>query len=198
MLAAKGLDYEEVPLDLAKKSDFPQKLSPYRHVPVLVHREKKIFESAIINEYLDELFPTVSLMPEDPANRADVRFWVDFAHDRLVPAYFRLMNSNEPDQWPNLNENLSGWFRFLEARAFENLWVSGQNVSLADFGLYPWIERFVSAERYRGGSIPEECAKLVAWVDAMKATAAVSDCAKTRQQYVAFFDLYWNPIALDD
>lgn len=195
VLAAKGLEFKECPLDLENKGDFPEKTSPYRRVPVLVHRGRKIFESAIINEYLDEVFPTVAMMPDDPAQRAQVRFWVDFVHDRLVPAYFQVMNSDEPADWPDLNARLAGWFRFAEARAFEAGWVCGPDLSLADFCLYPWIERFVSVERYRGGAIPEDCVKLSAWIDAMQGTAVVQDCAKTREQYVTFFDHFWRPLA---
>lgn len=60
--------------------------------------------------------------------------------------------------------------------------------------LYPWIERFVSVERYRGGAIPKDCVKLLGWVEAMRATATVADCAKSREQYVTFFDRYWSPL----
>lgn len=194
VLSAKGLDYEDVPLDLEQKADFAERLSPYRYVPVLIHEGQRVFESAIINEYLEEAFPVAALMPEDPAQRAEVRFWVNFVHDRLVSAYFNLMNSNDPAQWPALKERLSRWFRFAEARGFADVWISGESISLADMSLYPWIERFVSAERYRGGSIPEDCVKLMAWVDSMRATTAVTDCSKTREQYIVFFDRYWTPL----
>ena len=194
VLELKALEHDAVPLDLEHKADFLEKLSPYRHVPVLVHQGHRVFESAIINEYLEEVFPENSLLPSDPAEKADVRFWVDFVHARLVPAYFNLMNSDDPAQWPALNHKLGNWFRLIETRAFRNIWVSGESISLADVSLYPWIERFVSAERYRGGSIPDDCSKLRAWVDAMKATPAVAACAKTERQYIAFFDRYWTPI----
>jgi glutathione S-transferase len=194
VLSAKRLDYEEVPLDLTQKADFPEKLSPYRYVPVLVHDEQRVFESTIINEYLDDVFPARALMPADPVQKAQVRFWVNFVQDRLVSAYFNLMNSNDPSEWPGLKDKLDRWFRFAEDRAFANVWTSGDHMSLADMSLYPWIERFVSAERYRGASIPEDCVKLLAWIDAMRATAAVEDCAKPRQAYVDFFDRYWTPL----
>lgn len=194
VLAAKGLDYEDALLDLTQKAGFPEKLSPYRHVPVLVHEGQRVYESAVINEYLDEIFPPALLMPESPAEKANVRFWVGFVHDRLVPAYFNLMNSDDRSQWHGLNERLSRWFRFIEARAFKDVWISGNQMSLADMSLYPWIERFISAKRYRGAAIPADCGKLLAWIDTMRATPAVADCAKTQEQYIAFFDRYWTPL----
>lgn len=194
VLEAKKLSYEPVKLDLSKKKEFPEKLSPYRHVPVLLHRGETIFESAIINEYLDEAFPDINLLTVEPSTRARIRFWVDFVHDRLVPAYFSLMNASDSTQWKALSEKLAGWFRFVEARAFHHGWISGQNVSLADFALYPWVERFVSAERYRGGFIPEDCRKLALWIGAMELRPEVKKCAKSRREYVDFFDQYWTPI----
>jgi glutathione S-transferase len=194
VLAAKGLEYSAIPLDLDNKTSFLEKLSPYRRVPVLKHKGQQIYESSIINEYLEEVFPKTSLMPKDPVQKADVRFWVDFVQVRLVSAYFNLINNEDPAQWPELADRLNKWFRFIDQRAFETLWISGSEMSLADISLYPWIERFISAERYRGASIPEDCVKLKAWINAMQSTQAVLMCAKTEKQYISFFDAYWTPL----
>ena len=39
------------------------RLNPYGKVPVLVDGDAVVYESAIINEYLEEKYPEVSLMP---------------------------------------------------------------------------------------------------------------------------------------
>jgi RNA polymerase-associated protein len=42
-------------------------------VPVLVERDLQLYESNIINEYIDERFPHPQLMPADPVMRARAR-----------------------------------------------------------------------------------------------------------------------------
>lgn len=145
MLAEKNIPYELVKLDLNRKLDHKHLLSPYLHVPVLLHDNHKIYESTVINEYLEDRFPDIPVLPDDAAARADIRFWVNFVHARLVPAYFDLMNMQKPDQWPQFRDRLERWLLFLEENAFTGAFVSGDRVSLADHTLYPWFERFVSA-----------------------------------------------------
>lgn len=45
-------------------------MNPYNDVPVLVERDLTLYESNIINEYIDERFPHPQLMPADPVMRA--------------------------------------------------------------------------------------------------------------------------------
>lgn len=193
-LTFKGLAHDVVDLDLTQKDSFRTLLSPYGRVPVLAHGAERVFESTIINEYLEEVFPERPLLPDGPAARAEVRFWVNFVQDRIVPAYFDLMNNTDPQDWPALATRLQHWFLFMERRTFNTDWIAGAGIGLADMALFPWIERFVSAERYRGASIPSECKKLRAWTLRMEANAAVATCAKPRADYIAFFDRYWTPL----
>jgi glutathione S-transferase len=72
----KGIDYSvgltlngaEVPF----KSEGHFSLHPYGKVPVLVLGEHRLFESASICRYLDEIFPGADLQPADPWQRARV------------------------------------------------------------------------------------------------------------------------------
>src|ERR1051325_3008183 len=67
-LAEKGLKWEGVRVRLAqreqKKPEF-LRLNPYGKIPVLVKDGKVLFESCIINEYLDEKYPDPPLMMQD-------------------------------------------------------------------------------------------------------------------------------------
>jgi glutathione S-transferase len=45
-----------------------------------------IYESAIIDEYLDEKYPDIPLMPTDPSQRARIRIWIDYCNTRLQRA----------------------------------------------------------------------------------------------------------------
>src|SRR5262245_25979898 len=82
-LAEKDLSAEMIEIDLRNKpSDFTS-ISPHGRVPLLLHGDKRIWESAVIVEYLDETFPVPPLMPTAPFDRAAARLLVDFANSRL-------------------------------------------------------------------------------------------------------------------
>jgi glutathione S-transferase len=89
VLAEKRLPYERIEIDLKNKPADFHKVSPYGKVPVLLDGETRVYESAIVNEYLDEKYPDPPLMPPAPEGRAYVRMWVDFANNHLMPAGFR-------------------------------------------------------------------------------------------------------------
>ena len=93
--------------DLSNKSQELLEISPYGKVPVVVVEGRAIYESAVIGEYLDEMYPQVRLMPEDPYERAQVRLWTDYSATRLVPPLYRIRKSKDPEKveqsWPELN-----------------------------------------------------------------------------------------------
>ena len=70
VLAAKGLAWEEICLNLRKGEQFaPQylRLNPRAVVPTLVHDGAVIRESSVINEYLEDCFPEPPLRPVNSA-----------------------------------------------------------------------------------------------------------------------------------
>ena len=67
------LPHELIECDLKNKSRELLELNPYGKVPVLVDGEAVVYESAIINEYLEEKYPAVPLLPKDPFKRSRAR-----------------------------------------------------------------------------------------------------------------------------
>jgi RNA polymerase-associated protein len=73
VLYEKGMDFEVIDVDLFNKPEDIAIINPYNRVPVLVDRDLVLYESNIINEYIDERFPHPQLMPPDPIMRARAR-----------------------------------------------------------------------------------------------------------------------------
>ena len=84
-LVEKGIDVEiaEIPWSRANLwGPKPQAFldaNPKGEVPVLVDQGRAIVDSTVINEYLEDAYPDVPLMPKSPSGRAECRVWEDRA-----------------------------------------------------------------------------------------------------------------------
>jgi len=76
VLYEKGMDFQIIDVDLYNKPEDLAVMNPYNRVPVLVERDLILFESNIINEYIDDRFPHPQLMPADPVMRARARLFL--------------------------------------------------------------------------------------------------------------------------
>ncbi|MEQ1813072.1 MAG: glutathione S-transferase N-terminal domain-containing protein, partial [Candidatus Nitrotoga sp.] len=76
VLYEKGMDFQVIDVDVYNKPEDLAVMNPYNRVPVLVERELVLYESNIINEYIDERFPHPQLMPADPVMRARARLFL--------------------------------------------------------------------------------------------------------------------------
>ncbi len=178
-LNEKGLAYDRVSLNLArrdqKKPEF-LKLNPYGKVPVIDDGGKILFESCIINEYLDEKYPNPPLMPKDPYLRARGRILVDYGMNYLHTTYFALRDEfffkkeGERDQKliADKQRELRGMLGYLEEALGEKDYFLGE-FSLTDVDLWP---RFGRLEDY--GALPTPALpRLGAWIQRMKARPSI-------------------------
>jgi glutathione S-transferase len=80
-LLEKGLEFESVVIDLTKqeqKNPEYLKIHPFGQVPALDDDGFIVYDSTIINEYLEDEYPHPPLLPEDSENRARARMMEDY------------------------------------------------------------------------------------------------------------------------
>jgi len=116
--------------------------NPYGKVPKLVDGDSVIYESAIINEYLDEKFPEVRLLPADLFQRSKARIWIDFFNTRVHPAASDLAHDRAPDK---ASEKMHQHLQTLDNELAGKKYIVGE-YSLADITFIPFYTR---QERYR-------------------------------------------------
>ena len=73
VLYEKDVECQVVLVDVKKKPRELSDLNPYDTVPTMIDRDLVLYESLIINEYLDERLPHPPLMPVDPVSRGKAR-----------------------------------------------------------------------------------------------------------------------------
>jgi len=92
----KEVKYEIEYIDLSNKPDWFLEISPTGKVPVVQTPDgHTLFESAVINEYLDEVHGP-QMMPDTPIARAQERMWCDFMTGLYGDAY-RLYTAKTED-----------------------------------------------------------------------------------------------------
>jgi glutathione S-transferase len=135
------------------------KQNPYGKVPVLIDGDGVLYESAVINEYLDEKFSQVQLMPADLLQRAKVRIWIDFLNTRVHPAASDIAHNRAPEK---AKERMRQHLQALDNEMANKDYLVG-NYSLADISFIPFYTR---RERY-GAVIDDTYPNLKRWGEAL-------------------------------
>lgn len=82
-LELKGLAYEIDPIVPFFGSDEFSQISPLRRVPVLIDGDITLSDSTVICEYLNERYPTPSVLPDLVEQRARSRWLEEYADSRM-------------------------------------------------------------------------------------------------------------------
>ena len=177
-LHEKGLSYDRTTLVLAKRDQKqPEflKLNPYGKVPVIDDGGRILFESCIINEYLDEKYPDPPLMPKDPHLRGRGRVLIDYALNYMHEPYWALRAEMlKPAGERNhavageKQRELRELMQYLEADLGEKPYFLGE-FSLTDIAIVPRALRMETYGALPAPSLP----RLNAWLERIKARPSV-------------------------
>lgn len=188
-LLEKGVPFKLIEIDLQNKPANFNDISPYGKVPALKYGDERVWESAIINEYLDEAFPEHPLLPTDPIKRAQARIWIDFANTRFVPAFGKLLRSQDPNEQAEGAKELTEHLLFIETEGLKKLsdrgpyWF-GSDLSLVDLTYYPWFERWSALVHYRGFELPVGLDRLKLWGETVSNRESVKSIANSTEFYI--------------
>ena len=165
VLAEKGIEYEDVQIDLADRPAWLYEKNPLGKVPVLEEDGFALPESAVIMEYLEERYPEPPLLPADPGERALARLWLERFDDLLGHDYYALRGGDE-----GARERVEGRLAALDAALEGTPYLGGREFGLADAAYVPWILRI----RDVYGVDFDPYAALDAWLDRVLERPAVA------------------------
>jgi glutathione S-transferase len=172
-LKHKNIDFDITYIDLADPPDWFLELSPLAKVPVLKVDDEVLFESAVINEYLDEITGG-QLQPREPLARAKNRAWIEFASNMLGNLYMMKMSKDE-DRYNKYRDLLVSQFNRVEKRLGDGPWFNGAEFSLADIAFAPLFRQNSVAENKLSVLDPETMPRVAAWAQRLLALPEVRD-----------------------
>jgi glutathione S-transferase len=173
-LIEKGLEFERVNVDLTKKEQKNPdylKIHPFGQVPALDDEGFIIYDSTIINEYLEDEYPYPPLMPKDSEGRARARLMEDLRDSHFNPAcgqLFRELRKPDGERDQNAMEQARGkiseCFDRIESALEGREYLAGP-FSLADIAFIPNID---SLDRLQI-QIDPKYQNTLAWIARLKA-----------------------------
>jgi glutathione S-transferase len=127
-------------IDLSDPPHWFKAVSPFGKVPLLkVDQQHVIFESAVIDEFLDEITGG-HLLPEDPLLRAQNRSWIEFGTACLLDLSAQ-MHAEDKQSFDSNREELKSKLKWLEAKLDQPPYFNGETLSLVDFSYAPLFMR---------------------------------------------------------
>jgi glutathione S-transferase len=159
-------------IDLADPPQWFAQISPFGKVPLLrVDHNTVLFESAVINEFLDEI-SGAEMQPDGPLARALNRAWVEYGSACLGDLH-ELMTVATAAGFEAMRAALRGKLDRLEAVLGEGPCFNGARLCLVDTAFAPLFMRLEllreAAPVYHGGN----CPRVAAWSAALLALPAV-------------------------
>ena len=173
-LKEKHVPFEITYINLDNPPEWFPALSPMGKVPVLrVDQDRVLFESAVINEYLDETNPP-PLHPQDPWRRAHNRAWIEFGSN-LIGRQYRMLVASDEDGFAQERDGLLADLRYVEQQLGEGPFFNGTAFSLADTAYAPLFMRLDIIERLYPQALLEPVPKVRAWSDALLIRPSVQE-----------------------
>jgi glutathione S-transferase len=172
-LRHKQVDFDIVHVDLADPPDWFLELSPLQKVPVLEVDGEVLFESAVINEYLDDITGG-ELQPKDPLHRARNRAWIEFASNMIGNLYMMKMSKDEASYY-RYRERLQDLLLRVEQRLGDGPWFDGEDFSLCDTAFAPFFRQDCVFDGKLSVLDAEATPKTAAWAGRLLALPEVRD-----------------------
>ena len=135
----------------AGEADFARS-SPRMEVPSFVQGDVRIFDSTVILEYIEEVFPQPELLPPTPVDRARVRMLEEVMDTHVEAVLWGLAETRffgrAQGQLAATIENaaaeqISGWYAWLDNELADREWFNGPKFGWGDLSVVPYVNGLV-------------------------------------------------------
>jgi len=153
--------------------------NPRAEVPTLVDGDVRVFDSTVILEYLEDAYPTPSILPKSAADRARVRMLEEVMDTHFEPinwglSELRWFKRAEGAQAQAIEaaagKQLAGFFGWLERQLGGREWFNGEAFGWGDLAVIPFLNGSAGQ-----GHAPPAGSKLADWQARANARPSVAD-----------------------
>lgn len=172
-------------IDLDVPPEWFLEISPSGKVPLLrVDGDTVLFESAVINEFVDEVAPGPRMLPDTPLGRAVNRAWTEFA-SACLGDHYELQTATDAPAFKRARDSLADRLERVEEMLGAGPYFNGPWLGLVDTAFAPLFMRLGILQGIEPIYDPADVPRVTAWAEALLALPAV-------QQSVVpeFRDLY--------
>lgn len=184
VLIEKGLEFERINIDLSKKEQKNPdylKVHPFGQVPALDDEGFVLYDSTVINEYLEDEYPYPSLLPKDSEGRARARLMEDFRDNNFNPHFVEIIHEvrYKPEDQRDMKvidhakAEITKCFDRIEKELEGREYLAG-TFSLADIACMPNIDLL---ERFKIPVDPKY-KNMLAWIERLKARPSYAASAQ--------------------
>ena len=183
-LIEKGLEFERISVDLTKreqKNPDYLKVHPFGQIPALDDEGFVVYDSTIINEYLEDEYPYPPLMPSDSEGRARARMMEDFRDAHFNPYFVHIIQESrkaegerDTQRIDNAKAEITKAFDRIEAELQGRDYLTGA-FSLADVAFMANIELL---DRFGIVVDPIKYKNTVGWIARLKARPSFAASAQ--------------------
>ena len=160
VLFEKGMDFQIIDVDMDNKPEDLAEMSPYGRVPVLVERELILYESNIINEYVDDRVPHPQLMPADPVMRARARLFL-YRFEQELFCHIDALENGTPKVAEKARAAIRDNLTVISPVFARQKFMLGDDFSMLDVAISPLLWRL---EHY-GINLPRQAAPLLKFAE---------------------------------
>lgn len=160
VLFEKGMDFQIIDVDLYNKPEDLAVISPYSRPPVLVERDLVLYESNIINEYVDDRFPHPQLMPADPVMRARARLFL-YRFEQELFCHIDTVENGSPKVADKARAVICDNLSVIAPVFVKQKYMLGDEFSMLDVAIAPLLWRL----DYYGIQLPKQAAPLLKFAE---------------------------------
>lgn len=172
VLKKKNIDFDITYIDINNPPEWFKEVSPLGQVPVLKVGDDVLFESSVIQEYVDEVTPP-SLQPVDPLVKAKNRAWISFGGDILMAMHG--MMTTEESVSNEKRQVVLQKLQQLEAEHSGGSFFNGSDFNMIDAAYAPMLMRMSFIKQITGTDLLSDTPKLAKWSDNLLALECVQE-----------------------
>lgn len=144
-LKHKQIPYEITYIDLKDPPEWFNHVSPFGKVPVLCVDDTPLFESAVINEYLNDISGG-GLLPDDTLQKAFCRGLIELSSESMM-SLIGLFRAKDVENYQKKLQTLQRYLPHMETALGNGPYYLGEQFSLVDVAWAPFFMRYELIEQ---------------------------------------------------